>query len=192
MAQSLRTGKAVVHKPPPEEDQAEEMVLKPQFRFEIPKIGPLGFLLADRLHQLRSFQMIRMPIVSAVFQQEPSANAPLVAKCGLDAFVGHNAEASLFCSSILKGGTATSTATYTARDTTTVKTTVYTTLYPPSTTARPPTSRVIKALVLRLEFNRALTRHGSHPHRHQGPRHQHRSHRRRFRLLLLHRKPPHH
>lgn len=81
------------------------------------------------------------------------ANVSIVAKCGLDAFVGHTAEASLFCSSILKGGTATSTATYTARDTTTIKTTVYTTLYPPSSTSRPPTSRVLRALVPRTKEN---------------------------------------
>ncbi|KAF2275795.1 uncharacterized protein EI97DRAFT_494362 [Westerdykella ornata] len=68
-----------------------------------------------------------------------------VEECGLDAFVGHTSEASLFCSSMLKGGTATVTTTYTSRATTTTKVTVITTLYPPSspaptTTIRPPTS----------------------------------------------------
>ncbi|KAF2110466.1 hypothetical protein BDV96DRAFT_584035 [Lophiotrema nucula] len=78
---------------------------------------------------------------------EPTGGS--VERCGLDAFAGHTAEASLFCSSLLKGGgaggTATSTATYTARDTTTTRTTVYTTIYPPSTAApsstpKPPSS----------------------------------------------------
>ncbi|KAF2751877.1 hypothetical protein M011DRAFT_8796 [Sporormia fimetaria CBS 119925] len=66
-----------------------------------------------------------------------------VERCGLDAFLGHEAEASLFCSSILRGGTYTSTATYTSRATTTTTLTVITTLYPPtapSSTVRPPTS----------------------------------------------------
>ncbi|KAF2476631.1 uncharacterized protein BDR25DRAFT_331362 [Lindgomyces ingoldianus] len=67
------------------------------------------------------------------------------ASCGLDAFGDHTAEASLFCSSLLKTGTAIQTETYTARATTTTKKTVWTTLYPPSTeppstTPAPPSS----------------------------------------------------
>ncbi|KAF2681246.1 hypothetical protein K458DRAFT_372105 [Lentithecium fluviatile CBS 122367] len=68
------------------------------------------------------------------------AGPPDVEKCGLDAFVGHTSEALLFCSSLLKSGTATQTATVTTGQTTTVKTTTYTTLYPPTSTPIPPTS----------------------------------------------------
>ncbi|KAH7119946.1 hypothetical protein B0J11DRAFT_72674 [Dendryphion nanum] len=72
----------------------------------------------------------------------PNDPVDRVSQCGLDAFIGHTSEALLFCSSILKGGTATLTQTYTSRETTTTKTTIYTTLYPPSksSTVRPPTS----------------------------------------------------
>ncbi|KAF2794121.1 hypothetical protein K505DRAFT_304567 [Melanomma pulvis-pyrius CBS 109.77] len=76
----------------------------------------------------------------------PIGGTPDVSECGLDAFVGHTAEALLFCSSMLKGGTATQTITSTNRETLTSKTTVWTTLYPPSaaptTTVRPPTTTV--------------------------------------------------
>ncbi|KAF2877219.1 hypothetical protein BDV95DRAFT_601634 [Massariosphaeria phaeospora] len=69
---------------------------------------------------------------------------PDVGACGLDAFIGHTSEALLFCSSILRSGTAIRTSTATTSETTTTQTTVFTTLYPPSTrptsTPRPPTS----------------------------------------------------
>ncbi|ORY10663.1 hypothetical protein BCR34DRAFT_566520 [Clohesyomyces aquaticus] len=64
------------------------------------------------------------------------------ASCGLDAFGDHTAEASLFCSSLLRTGTVVQTETYTARATTTTTRTVVTTVYPrpPSTTPKPPSS----------------------------------------------------
>ncbi|KAL6151001.1 hypothetical protein ACJQWK_10881 [Exserohilum turcicum] len=62
-----------------------------------------------------------------------------VSDCGLDAFEGHTSEALLFCSNILKSGTATATITngYTTTTTTTVKTTV--TVQPSATPKPTPT-----------------------------------------------------
>ncbi|KAF2202499.1 hypothetical protein GQ43DRAFT_479826 [Delitschia confertaspora ATCC 74209] len=61
-----------------------------------------------------------------------------VSECGLDAFEGHTSEAYLFCSSILRSGTATVTQTTTTKRTSTVTTTIATTL-PRPTTSRTPT-----------------------------------------------------
>ncbi|KAF2192143.1 hypothetical protein K469DRAFT_306352 [Zopfia rhizophila CBS 207.26] len=74
------------------------------------------------------------------FPGNPSGD---ISECGLDAFAGHSAEASLFCSSILKSGTATQTQTYTTRQTVTTTRTVITTVTaprPPSSTPSPPRS----------------------------------------------------
>ncbi|RAR07526.1 hypothetical protein DDE82_002812 [Stemphylium lycopersici] len=64
---------------------------------------------------------------------------PDVSDCGLDAFDGHTSEALLFCSNILKSGTATATVTngYTTTKITTTKTTV--TIQPSATPKPTPT-----------------------------------------------------
>ncbi|KAF2735519.1 hypothetical protein EJ04DRAFT_192060 [Polyplosphaeria fusca] len=67
----------------------------------------------------------------------PDNGPPDVVGCGLDSFAGHTAEALLYCSALLQGGTYTTTATYTTRDTTTTRVTYTTTVQP---TRRPPTS----------------------------------------------------
>ncbi|KAF2003842.1 hypothetical protein P154DRAFT_72664 [Amniculicola lignicola CBS 123094] len=84
----------------------------------------------------REFSIGRPTQIVTFYPNDPNR----IFDCGLDAFEDHTTEAYLFCSSILRSGTATQTSTYTARETATTKTTVYTTLYPPtvrSSTPRP-------------------------------------------------------
>ncbi|KAF2845332.1 hypothetical protein T440DRAFT_278665, partial [Plenodomus tracheiphilus IPT5] len=64
---------------------------------------------------------------------------PDVSECGLDAFEGHTAEALLFCSSILRSGTATSTITRGGTTTTTSTKLTTTTVYPSSSRSPTPT-----------------------------------------------------
>ncbi|EOA81649.1 uncharacterized protein SETTUDRAFT_24037 [Exserohilum turcica Et28A] len=78
-------------------------------------------------------------MTEAAFHERRQFGNPDVSDCGLDAFEGHTSEALLFCSNILKSGTATATITngYTTTTTTTVKTTV--TVQPSATPKPTPT-----------------------------------------------------
>ncbi|KAL5114473.1 hypothetical protein ACEQ8H_007616 [Pleosporales sp. CAS-2024a] len=77
---------------------------------------------------------------AAAFQRRQNGY-PSVDKCGLDAFQGHTSEAALFCSSILRSGTATSTLTLSGITTTVTSTHKVTTtiVAPSSTTSKTPT-----------------------------------------------------
>lgn len=63
-----------------------------------------------------------------------------VEECGLDAFEGHTSEAQLFCSSILKSGTATETVTRATTTTTTATRRTTTTVYQAPTSRRTTTT----------------------------------------------------
>ncbi|KAG9189587.1 hypothetical protein G6011_06455 [Alternaria panax] len=78
--------------------------------------------------------------IEASGRQRRQWGYPDVEDCGLDGFEGHASEAALFCSSILRSGTATATVTngYTTTTTTTRKTTV--TIRPTPTPTPTPTS----------------------------------------------------
>ncbi|KAF1914043.1 hypothetical protein BDU57DRAFT_331576 [Ampelomyces quisqualis] len=67
---------------------------------------------------------------AAVFQKRQGGN-PDVSDCGLEAFEGHTSEALLFCSSILRSGTATRTVTKSGSTTVTTTRSVTTTVRPP-------------------------------------------------------------
>ncbi|OAL52734.1 hypothetical protein IQ07DRAFT_381562 [Pyrenochaeta sp. DS3sAY3a] len=75
---------------------------------------------------------------AAVFEKR-QRRGPDVSDCGLDAFEGHTSEAYLFCSSILKSGTATETVTRGVTTTTTVSRRTTITVYPTSSARPTPT-----------------------------------------------------
>ncbi|EMD89888.1 hypothetical protein COCC4DRAFT_36269 [Bipolaris maydis ATCC 48331] len=90
---------------------------------------------------------MKVSILTAVFaataeaavRGKRQAGIPDVSQCGLDAFEGHTSEALLFCSNILRSGTATTTVTngFTRTATTTTTTTV--TISPSATPKPTPT-----------------------------------------------------
>lgn len=88
----------------------------------------IGFYSYNR-HQTASKELI----------DHARADQSIVSVCGLDAFKGHTAEALLFCSSILKTGTATATVTGGVTTTQTSTKLTTTTIYPSSSRRPTPT-----------------------------------------------------
>ncbi|KAB2107971.1 hypothetical protein AG0111_0g4452 [Alternaria gaisen] len=86
-----------------------------------------------------AFAAVLAASVEASGRQRRQWGYPDVEDCGLDGFEGHTSEAALFCSNILRSGTATATVTngYTTTTTTTKKTTV--TIQPTTTPTPTPT-----------------------------------------------------